>query len=66
MTEWIAADFGPPKKVLVDNGGEFDNEEYKELADQFNLEICTTAAYSPWSNDMNKRNHYIMNVCVQK
>ena len=30
-TEWIGAGFGPPRKFLVDNGGEFDNEEYKEM-----------------------------------
>ena len=65
-TEWIAAGFGPPKKFLIDNGGEFDNEEYRELSEQFNVEICPTAAYSPWSNGICERNHYVIDVCVQK
>ena len=65
-TEWIAAGFGPPKKFLVDNGGEFNNGEYRELAEQFNIEVCTTAAYSPWSNGICERNHYVVDVCVQK
>ena len=65
-TEWIATGFGPPKKFLVDNGGEFDNEEYREMSEQFNVEICTTAAYSPWSNGICERNHYIVDTCVQK
>ena len=65
-TEWIAAGFGSPKKFLVDNGGEFDNEEYRELAEQFNVEICSTAAYSPWSNGICERNHHVIDVCVQK
>lgn len=56
-TEWIAAGFGPPKRFLVDNGGEFDNCEYRELAEQFNVEVCATAAYSPWSNGICERNH---------
>ena len=38
-TEWIAAGFGPPKKFLVDNRGEFDNAEYREMAEQFNVEV---------------------------
>ncbi|PIK34739.1 hypothetical protein BSL78_28435 [Apostichopus japonicus] len=65
-TEWIAAGFGPPKKFLVDNGGEFDNAEYREFAEQFNVEVCATAAYSPWSNGICERNHYVVDTCVQK
>lgn len=64
--EWIAAGFGPPKKFLIDNGGEFDNEAYKELGEQFNVEVCATAAYSPWSNGLCERNHQVVDVCVQK
>ena len=65
-TEWIASGFGPPKKFLTDNGGEFDNPEYRELAEQFNVEVCATAAYSPWSNGICERNHYVVDTCVQK
>ena len=63
---WIAAGFGPPKKFLVDNGGEFDNDDYREMSEKFNVEICTTAAYSPWSNGTCERNHYVVDLCVQK
>lgn len=35
---------------VVDKGGEYANAEYRELAEQFNVGICATAAYSPWSN----------------
>ena len=65
-TEWIGSGFGPPLKFLVDNGGEFDNAEYREMAEQFNVEVCSTAAYSPWSNGICERNHYIVDSCVQK
>ena len=65
-TEWLASGFGPPKKFLVDNGGEFDNEDYRELGEHFNIEVCATAAYSPWSNGICERNHYVIDLCVQK
>ena len=65
-TEWLASGFGPPKKFLVDNGGEFDNEHYRELGEHFNIEVSATAAYSPWSNGICERNHYVIDVCVQK
>ncbi|XP_072169476.1 uncharacterized protein [Diadema setosum] len=65
-TEWIAVRFGPPKKFLVDNGGELSNAEYRELTEQLNIEVCTTAAYSPWSNGICERNHYVVDICVQK
>ena len=28
---------GAPDKFLIDNGGEFDNESYREFAEQFNV-----------------------------
>ena len=38
-TEWIVASFESPKKFPIDNDGKFDNEEYRKLAEQFNVEI---------------------------
>lgn len=58
--------FGPLKKFLIDNGSEFNNENHRELVEQFNVEVCATAAYSSWSNIISKRNHYIIEVCMQK
>ena len=66
ITEWIGAGMGAPDKFLIDNGGEFDNESYHEFAEQFNVEICATGAQSPWSNGVCERNHYVIDVCVQK
>ena len=63
---WLASGFGPPEKFLIDNGGEFANENYKELTEQFNVEICGTSANSPWQNGMCERNHYIVDVRVEK
>ena len=51
---WIIL-FGAPKKLLSDNGGEFNNCEFRTLGEQFNIKIMTTAAESPWSNGVCER-----------
>ena len=48
ITTWRAAGLDPAKKYLVANGGEFNNPEFREMAEQFNVQVCSTAAYSPW------------------
>ncbi len=48
---WISI-HGPPKRLFSDNGGEFNNEEMRDMAEKFNIEVKTTAAYSPWSNGL--------------
>ena len=57
---------GAPNKVLVDNGVEFDNPELLETMEQFNIEVCATAAYSPWSNGTCERNHAVVDLMVNK
>lgn len=44
--QFSVAYFGRPCQILSDNGGEFDNEEMRELGDKFCIEIRTTAAKS--------------------
>ena len=34
--------------------------------EQFNIEICGTSASSLWQNGICKRNHYIVDVCIEK
>ena len=53
---WISI-FGPPKKFMVDNGGEFANAKFMELAESMNIRIITTSAYSPWSNGLVERHN---------
>ena len=53
---WISI-FGAPRKVMVDNGGEFANQIFMEMAESFNIRILTTAAYSPWSNGLVERHN---------
>jgi hypothetical protein len=43
---WIGV-HGPPEKLYSDNGGEFCNDEVKDMAENFNIEVKNTAAESP-------------------
>ena len=54
------------KKFLIDNGGEFANNLYKEMAAHFNVEVCNTGAESPWQNGICERNHAAIDLCVEK
>ena len=56
MKSWISI-HGPPKTLFSDNGGEFNNEEVRTMAEKFNIEVKTTAAYSPWSNGLLERHN---------
>ena len=62
---WISI-FGSAKKFLVDNGGEFDNDEFRSLCENVNIGICTTAAESPWSNGIVERHNATRGFSVQK
>ena len=66
MLIWVGNGLGAPKKFLTDNGGEFANEEYKDMCANLNVEIMNTAAYSPWKNGICERNHAVVDDCVLK
>ena len=42
--------FETHKKILTDNGREFQNENMINLTDAWNMEMMTTASESPFSN----------------
>ena len=62
---WIGS-FGHPRKILVDNGGEFDNKDFIDFSESLNIRICTTAAESPWSNGIVERHNAILGLTVSK
>ena len=43
VKHWIAL-FGNPKMFLSNNGGEFNNEDFREMGEQLNINIHTTGA----------------------
>ena len=65
IKNWIGI-FGPPKKLFSDNGGEFANEHITQLAQQFNIELMTTAAYAPWSNGICERHNMTLTEIIKK
>ena len=62
---WISI-FGPPKKILSDNGCEFNNSDMRQLGEAFNIKILTTAAESPWSNGICERTNAVIGDAVTK
>ena len=54
---WIST-FGCAIKFLVDNGGEFDNDNFISLRKNLNISICKTAYESPKSNGFIERHNY--------
>ena len=62
---WISI-FGSHNKFLSDNGGEFVNEEFNEMAEKFNITVLTTAAESPWSNGLCEKHNGIIGDMIHK
>ena len=65
MKAWISY-FGKPKKFLADNGGEFNNEAYRDMCDLLEIEMLKTAAYSPWSNGLAERHNGVLKESIKK
>ena len=49
LLSWISV-FGAPKKILSDNGDEFNNYDVRQLGDFLNVRVLTTSAESLWRN----------------
>ena len=62
---WIAM-FGDRKKFLVENGGEFYNDVFRDFCENLNITIKITAAESPWNNGLIKRRNGIIGESVSK
>ena len=65
LKSWIAI-FGTPKKILSDNGGEFNNEEVIEMCEKMGIRVDCTAAESPWSNGVNERHNGLLGSMIEK
>lgn len=63
--DWISV-HGPPQKLFSDNGGEFNNEEVRDMAENFNIEVKTTPAYSPWINGLLERHNQTLTEIIMK
>ena len=65
ITNWISI-FGSPKRLQSDNGGEFNNAEVHDMCENFNIEVQTTAAESPWSNGLVERHNQTLTYTMNK
>ena len=54
VERWLGV-FGAPRRVISDNRLEFQNNEMRRLADQFQIELLSTVVESPWSNGVYER-----------
>lgn len=66
MTHWIGAGYGVMGAVMTDNGGEFHADEMREIASILNVEVCTSAAYSPFQNGLCERGHAVTDMMLHK
>ena len=62
---WIAL-FGCPGTLLSDNGGEFNNDLMRDLGEQLNTNVKSTAAESPWSNGITERHNALIGQMMNK
>ena len=51
---------------MTDNGREFNNQSFRDMAQNLNIVVRTTAAESPWSNGLNERHNGILGEMVKK
>ena len=56
LLRWVSI-YGVPPVVLTDNGGEFDNDHFRLMGGLYNIRTRTTAAHSPWSNEICERHN---------
>ena len=66
VTSWVGAGFGVMEATLTDNGGEFNADEIREVASILYVEVLTTAAYSPFQNELCECNHAVVDMMLMK
>ena len=52
--------------LLTDNGGEFNNDELRDIASVLNVRVLTTAGYSPFQNGTCERIHAVTDAMLTK
>ena len=65
FTHWIAL-FGRPRKIMSDNGGEYNNSSFIDMCDKLGVHVITTGAEAPWSNGLVERHHDLIARNVKK
>ena len=58
MQRWIGV-FGNMESIMTDHGGEFSSGEMREIMSILNVKVITTAAESPFQNELCERVHSV-------
>ena len=66
LSNWVSIYGVPLVGLYTDNGGEFMNKKFLDMAGTLNMSIRTTAAYSPWSNGTLERANAVLTEMLLK
>ena len=66
MDFWCMSLGFPSNGFFVDNCSEFSNIKLHELTSKLGLTVKFGPAYSPWSNDLNGKNHAVVDLTIKK
>ena len=58
--------FGTPGSILTNNGREFNNQSFQDMAENLNIIVHTTPAESPWINELNEQHRAMLGEMVKK
>ena len=62
---WVSI-YGTPKKIYGDNGGEFNNADFRDLTENFGFEVKTRPAESSWCNGLLERHNSVLTEILLK
>ena len=62
----MVIDIWSSNNLLMDNGGGFANDVMRELGNQYSINIKQAAAYNPWPNGLNQRNHATIDTTMKE
>ena len=65
INHWILI-YGLPEKLYSDNGGEFNNSELEDMAENLNITVKTTPADSPFSSGLLERHNAVLTETLLK
>lgn len=63
---YIGDGLGRPVKFLVDNRSEFENEHFRSMGENLNIQIINIAGESPWQNRLYEWNQAVVDRCLEK
>ena len=66
MQIWVGIYGAPEVGVYTDNGGEFNSQIFRDMAENLNMSVKTTAGYSPWSNGVVERHNATLTDTLKK